>query len=104
MVIDAPFSPYLSDAQHVTAVAERFNWPSVDIEVVRVRVSPETLRGRLQTRGLERDRVKLANWDDYWATHGGRPCLWEGVHIVDVSIDSDESPSGSWIAAPRERT
>ena len=75
VVIDAPFSPYLSDATFITSAAQRFDWPPVDvIEVIRVRVSPAVLQGRLRARGLERDRVKLAHWDEYWAEHGGRPC------------------------------
>ena len=44
VVIDAPFSPYLSDPDFITASAERFDWPPVDVEVVRVRVSPATLQ------------------------------------------------------------
>ena len=40
VVIDAPFSPYLSDPAFITAAAARFEWPSVDVEVVLVRVSP----------------------------------------------------------------
>jgi hypothetical protein len=32
VVIDAPFSPYLSDPTFITAAAERFGWPPVDID------------------------------------------------------------------------
>jgi predicted kinase len=75
VVIDAPFSPYLSDPTFITAAAERFEWPPVDVEVVRVRVSPATLQDRLRRRGLDRDRFKLAHWDEYWAAHGGGRAL-----------------------------
>ncbi len=75
---------------HHTA-AERFGWPPVDVEVVRVRVSPETLRHRLRERGLERDRVKLAHWDEYWATHGGQPCAWAGVRYSELSNDPNDA-------------
>jgi predicted kinase len=57
VVLDAPFSPYLSDPTFITAAAERFDWPPIDVEVVRVRVSPRTLQDRLRKRGLERDQV-----------------------------------------------
>ena len=72
VVIDAPFSPYLSDPDFITAAADRFHWPPVEVEVLRVRVSPATLQHRLRERGLERDAYKLAHWDEYWATHGGK--------------------------------
>jgi hypothetical protein len=89
VVIDAPFSPYLSDPSFITAAAERFDWPPLDIvEVVRVRVSPETLQDRLRARGLERDRFKLAHWDEYWAEHGGQPCAWTGVRLSECPHDA----------------
>src|SRR4029079_2058194 len=37
VVVDAPFSPYLSDPTFITVAAERFNWPPINVEVVRVR-------------------------------------------------------------------
>src|SRR4051794_31016415 len=92
VVIDAPFSPYLSDPTFITTAAKRFNWPPVKVEVVRVRVDPATLQRRLRERGLERDRVKLAHWDEYWAEHGGQPCVWAGVRVVDLDNDADEGP------------
>jgi predicted kinase len=92
VVIDAPFSPYLSDPTFITAAAERFHWPPVDVEVVRVRVCPATLQHRLRERGLERDAYKLAHWDEYWATHGGQACAWTGVRLSELSNDlSDEA-------------
>jgi predicted kinase len=93
VVIDAPFSPYLSDPNFITTAAERFDWPPVDIEVIRVRVSPATLQLRLRKRGLERDRKKLARWDEYWATHGGRPCAWTGVRLSEFLNDANEAGS-----------
>jgi predicted kinase len=93
VVIDAPFSPYLSDPTFITAAAERFDWPPVDIEVIHVRVSPAALQHRLRKRGLERDRSKLAHWDEYWAKHGGRPCAWTGVRLSEFSNNADEAES-----------
>ena len=84
VVVDAPFTPYLSEPQFVLAAAERFGWPAVDVEVVSVRVSPATLQQRLRHRALSRDRWKLSHWDEYWAEHGGRPCLWAGVHLTEL--------------------
>jgi predicted kinase len=89
VVLDAPFSPYLSDRDFITVSARRFDWPPVDVEVVRVRVSPATLRHRLRERGLERDRWKLAHWDEYWSEHGARPCSWTNVRLTEYSNDAD---------------
>jgi predicted kinase len=94
VVIDAPFSPYLSDPSFITSAAQRFDWPPVEVEVVRVRVSAATLQQRLRERGLERDRVKLAHWDEYWAEHGARPCLWTGVRLTDLDNDADADEKG----------
>ena len=100
VVIDAPFSPYLSDPTFITSAAQRFDWPPVDvIEVIRVRVSPEVLQGRLRARGLERDRVKLAHWDEYWAEHGGRPCVWAGVRFSEYINDEPASETTADMAA-----
>ena len=90
VVIDAPFSPYLADPQFITTAAERFDWPPVDVEVILVRVSPATLQQRLRERGLERDNVKLAHWDEYWAEHGGRSCAWTGVRQSEFFNDAPE--------------
>src|SRR6478735_1370181 len=93
VVIDAPFSPYLADPHFITAAAERFDWPPADIEVILVRVSPATLQQRLRERGLERDRVKLAHWDQYWAEHGGRSCAWTGVRQSGIGNDAPQASS-----------
>lgn len=89
VVLDAPFSPYLSDPTYIVTAMDRFSWPSVDVNVVRVRVSPATIRRRLRERGLERDRHKLANWDEYWATHGDGSCTWTGVRFTEVRNDAE---------------
>lgn len=89
VVIDAPFSPYLSDPSFIASAAERFDWPPIDVvEVVRVCVSSKTLQDRLRARGLERDRFKLAHWDEYWAEHGGQPCSWTGVRLTECPNDA----------------
>jgi predicted kinase len=93
VVIDAPFSPYLSHPDFITTAAKRFHWPPVDVEVVRVRVSPTTLQRRLHRRGLERDRWKLAHWDAYWAEHGRQSCAWTGVALSELSNDANELES-----------
>jgi len=95
VVVDAPFSPYLSDPTFITTAGERFDWPPIDVEVVRVRVSPGTLQDRLRTRGLERDKVKLAHWDEYWAEHGGLRCAWTGVRLSELSNDAPEVETAS---------
>ena len=95
VVVDAPFSPYLSDPTFITAAAERFNWPPVEVGVIQVRVSPTTLRDRLSKRDLERDRVKLARWDEYWAAHGELRCAWTGVRLTELSNDTNEAVTAS---------
>ncbi|MET0315795.1 MAG: ATP-binding protein [Rhodococcus fascians] len=89
VILDAPFSPYLGEPDFIRTSARRFNWPPVDIEVVRVHVSPSTLQQRLRERGLERDRWKLAHWDQYWSEHGARPCCWTDVRLTEFSNDAD---------------
>lgn len=91
VVVDAPFSPYLADPTFLSAAAERFDWPPVDVEVVQVRVSPTTLQDRLRKRGLERDQVKLAQWDEYWAAHGEVACAWTGIRLTEFSNDTEEA-------------
>jgi len=91
VVVDAPFSPYLSDPTFIATAATRFDWPAVDVEVIRVSVSPKKLQDRLRKRGLERDRIKLAHWDEYWAVHGDVECTWAGVRLWGLVNDEDES-------------
>jgi predicted kinase len=100
VVVDAPFSPYLSDPIFITAAAERFDWPPIDVEVIQVRVSPKTLQDRLRKRGLERDQVKLAHWDEYWSVHGGMRCAWTGVRLSDLSNDAPEAETASDVPTP----
>jgi predicted kinase len=99
VVVDAPFSPYLSDPTFITAAAERFDWPPIDVEVIQVHVSPKTLQDRLRKRGLERDQVKLAHWDEYWAVHGGLQCAWTGVQLSELSNDAQEAETASDLPA-----
>jgi predicted kinase len=95
VVVDAPFSPYLTDPTYITTAAERFHWPPTDVEVVRIHVSATTLQARLRKRGLERDHVKLTHWDEYWALHGGLTCAWTGVRLCELWNDADETGSAS---------
>ncbi|MEL4506006.1 AAA family ATPase [Luteococcus sp. H138] len=89
VVLDAPFSPYLDDPDFITDAAKRLDWPSVDIEAIQVRVPPTVLQVRLAERGLDRDRWKLAHWDDYWAKHGNRACQWRGVDLTNIDNSAD---------------
>lgn len=101
VVVDAPFSPYLSDPAFITTAAERFDWPPVDVEVVRVHVYPSTLQHRLRKRGLQRDRAKLTDWDEYWAEHGALRCAWTGVRLSELSNDAQEPETSSDLLVPR---
>jgi predicted kinase len=100
VVVDAPFSAYLSDPSYITTVAERFHWPPTDVEVVRIQVSATTLQARLRKRGLERDHVKLTHWDEYWALHGRLQCAWTGVRLSEFSNDADDSRRASPLPGP----
>jgi predicted kinase len=85
VVVDAPFTPYLAEPHYIIGAAERLAWPPrVRVDVVSVRVGPRLLRKRLESRALDRDRWKLANWDEYWSEHGERLCLWEGVRLTEM--------------------
>ena len=88
VVLDAPFGAYFGDPDYLTRAAEDFQWPPTAITVIRVRVPQEVLRTRLTQRGLERDRWKLAHWDDYWATYGSLECAWSGVDYQDVNNEA----------------
>lgn len=85
VVLDAPFGAYFGVPDYLTRAAEQFDWPPVEIIVVRVQVPQLVLRERLSRRGLERDQWKLAHWDEYWAQHGSTVCSWSGVRFLDVN-------------------
>lgn len=85
VVLDAPFGAYFAIPDYLARAAEEFHWPPSEITVVRVQVPQDILRGRLMQRGLERDRWKLAHWDEYWAAHGSLDCTWTGVRFLDLN-------------------
>ena len=88
VVIDAPFGAYFAVPDYLSRSAEQFHWPPSETIVVRVRVPPEILRERLIQRGLERDRWKLAHWDQYWASYGSLDCTWSGVRLLDLNNEN----------------
>ena len=88
VVLDAPFGAYFGEPDYLTRVAEKFQWPSTSITVIRVRVPQDILRTRLTRRGLERDRWKLAHWDEYWSVYGSLECVWSGVHFQDFNNEA----------------
>lgn len=87
VVLDAPFVAYLGDARYLERATADASWPAVRIRVLHVRTSPETVRQRLIERASERDRVKLADWDAYWARFGELECLWATGEHEDVVND-----------------
>ena len=88
VVLDAPFGAYFGDPDYLRRMAEKFQWPSPAITVIRVRVPQDLLRTRLTRRGLERDQWKLAHWDDYWSVYGSLECAWSGVHFQDFNNEA----------------
>lgn len=91
VVLDAPFVAYLDDPGFLSRSIARAGWPPSRIQVIRVRASPEVVRRRLVERGSERDRVKLADWDGYWARFGVVACRWEGMEIIDFWNEGAEA-------------
>ncbi|NQD89767.1 ATP-binding protein [Paenarthrobacter sp. CM16] len=88
VVLDAPFGSYFQDADYLTRSAGDFQWPSSEITVIRVRVPQDLLRARLTQRDLDRDRWKLAHWDEYWSVYGSLECAWSGVQFVDFNNEA----------------
>ncbi|MFF2486219.1 AAA family ATPase [Microbacterium sp. NPDC058062] len=91
VVIDAPFVAYLEDEDFLRRSTENARWPDVRIVVITVQTSPDVVRQRLLDRGSDRDRVKLAEWDTYWARFGALRCCWTtGEHIAFTNNDESD--------------
>lgn len=90
VVIDAPFAAYLGNPDYLAAKREDSGWPpeaqSVVAEVV---ADPEIIVERILARGSERDRWKLANWEEFWTRFGSTSCAWTGTAIVTVRNDRE---------------
>jgi predicted kinase len=91
VVLDAPFVAYLDDPDFLRRSTTNATWPPVRIRVIHVLASPDVVRRRLTERGNERDRVKLADWDTYWATFGALRCRWTTGEHVTVNNDDDSA-------------
>lgn len=88
VVLDAPFVAYLADPDFLDRATSDAGWPAARIRVIHVRTSPDIVRRRLIDRGSERDRVKLADWEAYWARFGELECRWSvGEHLVVTNDD-----------------
>jgi len=85
VVLDAPFAAYLDCPGFIEGAA--LDWPPVSVIVARVRVAESTVRQRLIARGNLRDKWKLDNWTEFWATYGVTECLWSGSTTIDVRND-----------------
>ncbi|MBT2548173.1 ATP-binding protein [Arthrobacter sp. ISL-65] len=94
VVLDAPFGAYFAVPDYLTRAGEDFHWPLSETTVVRVQVSQDVLRERLLQRGLERDRWKLAHWDEYWASYGSLDCTWSGVRFLDLNNEKSLTIQG----------
>jgi len=84
VVIDAPFAAYLGDSGFLRSATLAAQWPDLAPTVLRVAASEGETRRRLESRGLDRDLVKLADWDAFWSTWGLSPVLWTGVDLLDI--------------------
>ena len=88
VVIDAPFAGRLDDEGYLARMRRQAEWPPARVVVVVVRVPPDLARFRLAERGLQRDRDKLANWEEFWAEHGWPTCSWADADVVELANDS----------------
>lgn len=96
VVLDAPFVAYLDDPDFLRRSIEDATWPPARVRVIHVRASPHIVRQRLTARASERDRIKLADFDGYWAKFGALDCRWTvGEH---VSIANDDQSAFERIA------
>jgi predicted kinase len=83
VVLDAPFVKYFPRADFLENAASDFEWPSdAVITVVHVTVDGTHVKDRVIDRGYERDRWKIDNWDEFWATAQAAECQWRGAHHV----------------------
>lgn len=90
VVLDAPFGASFTDPDYIDRVREEGGWPEdARPVVVRVSASAETTRRRLIDRGLDRDRWKLENWEEFWASTGSARPSWRGVPVLEVTNDED---------------
>lgn len=90
VVLDAPFAAYLARPDFLQESARTADWPALTPTVLRVSTSEAETRRRLETRALERDLVKLAQWDVFWSTWGASPLTWTGVDVIE--LDNSGSP------------
>ncbi|MCZ4590092.1 hypothetical protein R1X32_02195 (plasmid) [Rhodococcus opacus] len=89
VVLDAPFVAYLSDPDYLLTATARAGWPETRIQVIQVTASAAVVKQRLVDRGLDRDRVKLDDWDSYWRRFGALECRWQsGQHHFVVNDDA----------------
>ena len=89
VVIDAPFAVYLADPAYLDARREDSQWPTAARAVIaKVVADPRLIRERIVTRGSDRDRWKLDNWDEFWTRYGSTECAWTGAEIVPIPNES----------------
>lgn len=91
VVLDAPFVAYLDDPDFLHRFTRDATWPPTRIRVIHVQTAPDVVRQRLTERGNERDRVKLADWDGYWAKFGIQRCRWATGEHVTITNDDDSA-------------
>ncbi|NQX18295.1 AAA family ATPase [Rathayibacter sp. VKM Ac-2857] len=94
VVLDAPFAAYLDQPGFLEEAARTADWPSVTTTVLRVVTSEAETRRRLESRGLDRDLVKLAEWDAFWTRWGRSPLAWTGADVLELdnSATADLEP------------
>lgn len=99
VVIDAPFAAYLGNPEYLSTSREESEWPAEARAVVaKVIADRNVILERIASRASERDRWKLANWDEFWERFGNSSCAWTDAKIVTVH-NNDNADLGEVLAA-----
>lgn len=86
VVLDAPFGSELASESWWTWFAGEVATRGARVSAVLMRTSPELWRTRIEARGAERDRGKLAAWEEFCALV---PSASPAVNVRVVTNDGD---------------
>ena len=81
-VASAPFLSLLNNPEELQRFMRQAQRHGVEVYFVWVETSLEYRRSQMERRNAQRDREKLANWEEYAQTVSQRPALPEGISFV----------------------
>ncbi|MGF9947329.1 AAA family ATPase [Priestia megaterium] len=84
VVLDAPFLSYFSERNFINELRQKYDWQNVKPLVLQVTIDFEVLKERMQSRALERDTSKFADWDGFVKGIQEKWCLWEDIEIKQI--------------------